>query len=65
MTPGAGVLVPGRGHISHKVKMHYFFISTLGHGSFNANPGAVPYKSYKEMQCFFSSSLIPGIDQAN
>ena len=25
MTPWAGVLVLGRGHISHKVKMHYFF----------------------------------------
>ena len=25
MTPGAGVLVLGRGHISHIVKIHYFF----------------------------------------
>ena len=25
MTPGAGVLVLGRGHISHIVKLHYFF----------------------------------------
>ena len=25
MTPLAGVLVLGRGHISHIVKMHYFF----------------------------------------
>ena len=25
MTPGAGVLVLGFGHISHIVKMHYFF----------------------------------------
>ena len=25
MTPRAGVLVLGRGHISHIVKMHYFF----------------------------------------
>ena len=25
MTPGAGVLVLGRDHISHIVKMHYFF----------------------------------------
>ena len=25
MTPGAGVFVLGRGHISHKVKMHYSF----------------------------------------
>ena len=25
MTHGAGVLVLGRGHISHVVKMHYFF----------------------------------------
>ena len=25
MTPGTGVLVLGRGHISHIVKMHYFF----------------------------------------
>ena len=25
MTPGAGVLVLGLGHISHIVKMHYFF----------------------------------------
>ena len=25
MTPEAGVLVLGRGHISHIVKMHYFF----------------------------------------
>ena len=25
MTPGAGVLVQGRGHLSHKLKMHYFF----------------------------------------
>ena len=33
MTHGAGILMPGRGHISHIVKMHYFFISTLGIGS--------------------------------
>ena len=25
MTLGVGVLVLGRGHISHRVKMHYFF----------------------------------------
>ena len=25
VTPGAEVLVLGRGHISHIVKMHYFF----------------------------------------
>ena len=25
MTPGPGVLVLGGGHISHIVKMHYFF----------------------------------------
>ena len=25
MTPGAGVLVLGCGHISHMLKMHYFF----------------------------------------
>ena len=29
MTPGAGVLVQGRGHISHIVKMHYFFKNLL------------------------------------
>ena len=29
MTPGAGVLVLGRGHISHTVKMHYFFQNLL------------------------------------
>ena len=29
MTPGAGVLVLGRGHISHIMKMHYFFINLL------------------------------------
>ena len=29
MTPGAGVLVLGRGHISHIVKMHYFFENLL------------------------------------
>ena len=28
MTPGAGVLVLGRGHISHIVKMHYFFLKS-------------------------------------
>ena len=28
-TPGVGVLVQGRGHISHKVKMHYFFKNLL------------------------------------
>ena len=31
MTPGAGVLVLGRGHISHIVKMHYFFKNLLLH----------------------------------
>ena len=25
LTPGAGVLLLGRGYISHTVKMHYFF----------------------------------------
>ena len=25
MTPGAGVLVLGRAHLSHKEKMYYFF----------------------------------------
>ena len=29
MTPEAGVLVLGCGHISHKVKIHYFFINLL------------------------------------
>ena len=29
MTPGAGVLALGRGHISHVVKMHYFFKNLL------------------------------------
>ena len=29
MTPGAGILVLGRGHISHIVKMHYFFKNLL------------------------------------
>ena len=29
MTPGAEVLVLGRGHISHIVKMHYFFKNLL------------------------------------
>ena len=29
MTPGAGVLVLWRGHVSHKVKMHYFFKNLL------------------------------------
>ena len=29
MTPGAGVLVLGRGHISHIVKMLYFFNNLL------------------------------------
>ena len=31
MTPGAGVLVQERGHISHIVKMHYFFKNILLH----------------------------------
>ena len=29
MTPGAGALVQGHGHISHLVKMHYFFKNLL------------------------------------
>ena len=29
MTPWAGVLVQGCGHISHRVKMHYFFKNLL------------------------------------
>ena len=29
MTPGEGVLVLGRGHISNSVKMHYFFKNLL------------------------------------
>ena len=29
MTPGAGVLVLGHGHISHIVKLHYFFKNLL------------------------------------
>ena len=29
MTPGTGVLVLGRGHISHILKMHYFFKNLL------------------------------------
>ena len=35
MTPWAGVVVQGRGHKSHIVKMHYFFknFSTFGDGS--------------------------------
>ena len=28
MTPGAGVLVPGRGHISHIVKMNLFLLKS-------------------------------------
>ena len=29
MTPRAGVLVLGRGHISHLMKIHYFFTNLL------------------------------------
>ena len=29
MTPGAGVLLLGRGHISHIMKMHYSFKNLL------------------------------------
>ena len=29
MTPRAGVLLPGRGHVSHIEKMHYFFKNLL------------------------------------
>ena len=29
MIPWVGVLVLGRGHISHRVKMHYFFKNLL------------------------------------
>ena len=29
MTPAAGVLAPGRGHISQIVKIHYFFKNLL------------------------------------
>ena len=29
MTPGAGVLALGHGHISHIVKIHYFFKNLL------------------------------------
>ena len=29
MTPGAGALALGRGHISHIMKMHYFFKNLL------------------------------------
>ena len=29
MTPGAGVLVLGSGHVSHVVKMHHFFKNLL------------------------------------
>ena len=29
MTPGSGVLALGRGHISHKMKIHYFFKNLL------------------------------------
>ena len=29
MTPGAGVLALGRGHLSHIMKMHYFFKNLL------------------------------------
>ena len=28
ITPGAGVLVPGRDHISQIVKIHYFFFKS-------------------------------------
>ena len=29
MTPGAGFFLPGRGHISHTVKIYYFFKNLL------------------------------------
>ena len=29
ITPGAGVLLQGRGHINHTVKMHYSFKNLL------------------------------------
>ena len=42
MTPGVGVLVLGRGHISHIVKMNYFFeISLLYSG-----------ESFRQTKCF-------------
>ena len=65
MSPGVGVLAIGCGHISHKVKIHYFFniIMTIKEGSTKIvnfiAPGewgscarAWPYKSYSKNAFF-------------
>ena len=44
MTPGAGVLVLARGHISYIVKLHYFFKK-----SFSLLPGIIRQTKYKVM----------------
>ena len=56
MTPGAGVLVLGHGHISHIVEMHYFFKNLLCKFHDPRDRGfcarAWPYKSYSENALF-------------
>ena len=57
MTPGAGVLVLGRGHISHIVKMHYYFKNLLLYSQawirqtkynvYSINDQGRVYKNYK------------------
>ena len=49
MIPGAGVLFLGRGHISHIVKLHYFFKNLLIYLGGGGGGGLEKKKKKKKM----------------
>ena len=62
MTPGAGVFVLGCGHLSHIVKMHYFFkkSSSLLPGIDQTNHGRYIVLMTKEGSTEIVNFLTPG-----
>ena len=62
ITPGAGVLVPGREHISYIVKMHYFFINLLLYSQAYIRKTKYIVMMTKEGSIQFVNFMTPGTE---
>ena len=60
MTPGAGVLALGCGHISHIVKMHYFFKNLLLYSSASSRQTEYIVMMSKEASTKIVNFMTPG-----
>ena len=60
MTPGAGVLMLGRGHLSHIMKMHYFFKNLLLYFQAQIRPTKYKVMMTKEGSTKIINFMTPG-----